>query len=36
VVNGDRDRLIPFLEGDFVLGVDFDAGRVEVDWDADF
>ena len=36
VVNGDRDRLIPFLEGDFVLGVDFDAGRVDVDWDADF
>jgi len=36
VVNGDRDRLIPFLEGDFVLGVDFDARRIEVDWDADF
>jgi len=36
VVNGDRDRLIPFLEGDFVLGVDFDARRIEVDWDAEF
>ena len=36
VVNGDRDRLIPFLEGDFVLGVDFDTGRIEVDWDSDF
>ena len=36
VVNGDRDRLIPFIEGDFVLGVGFDARRIEVDWDADF
>ena len=36
VVNGDRDRLIPFIEGDFILGVDFEAGRIDVDWDADF
>ena len=36
VVAGERDRLIPFIEGDFVLGVDFEAGRIEVDWDADF
>jgi 16S rRNA processing protein RimM len=36
VLSGERERLIPFLEGDFVLGVDFDAGRIEVDWDADF
>lgn len=35
VVGGERDRLIPYLD-DFVLGVDFDAGRVDVDWDADF
>jgi 16S rRNA processing protein RimM len=36
VVHGERERLIPFIEGDFVHGVDFEAGRVEVDWDADF
>jgi len=35
-VTGERERLVPFIEGDFVLGVDFDAGRIEVDWDADF
>ena len=36
VVAGERERLIPFLEGQFVTRVDFDAGRIEVDWDADF
>jgi 16S rRNA processing protein RimM len=36
VADGERQRLIPFIEGDFVLGVDFDAGRIEVDWDAEF
>ena len=36
VVAGERERLVPFLEGDFVLKVDFDAGRIDVDWDADF
>jgi 16S rRNA processing protein RimM len=36
VVSGDRERLIPFLEGSFVLKVDFAAGRIDVDWDADF
>jgi 16S rRNA processing protein RimM len=35
VVGGERERLIPYLD-DFVLGVDFDAGRIDVDWDADF
>ena len=36
VVSGERERLIPFLEGSFVLKVDFEAGRIEVDWAADF
>ncbi|MEO8160194.1 MAG: ribosome maturation factor RimM [Arenimonas sp.] len=36
VAKGERDRLIPFIEGEFVLGVDFGTGRIEVDWDADF
>jgi 16S rRNA processing protein RimM len=35
VVGGERERLIPYLD-DYVLGVDFDAKRVDVDWDADF
>jgi len=36
VVHGDRERMIPFLVPDFVQSVDFDAGVVTVDWDADF
>ncbi|HTM22577.1 MAG TPA: ribosome maturation factor RimM [Kofleriaceae bacterium] len=35
-VAGDRERLIPFLEPDFVKSVDFEARRITVDWDADF
>ena len=35
VVAGERERLIPFLD-DFVLGVDFEAGEMRVDWDPDF
>ncbi|EXJ13711.1 ribosome maturation factor RimM [Imhoffiella purpurea] len=36
VVKGDRERLLPFVWGDVVKDVDFDAGRIEVDWDPDF
>ena len=36
VVAGDRQRLIPFLTDHYVTSVDFDAGRVVVDWDPDF
>jgi len=36
VLAGERERLVPFIEGDFVRKVDFEAGRIEVDWDADF
>ncbi len=36
VARGDRERMIPFLEPDYVRSVDFDAGLVTVDWDADF
>lgn len=31
-----RERMIPFLQPDVVRSVDFDAGVVTVDWDADF
>lgn len=36
VVDGDRERLVPFIEGRVVLAVDARAGRIEVDWDPDF
>lgn len=36
VANGDRERLIPFVEPDYVKSVDFDAGLVTVDWDPEF
>jgi 16S rRNA processing protein RimM len=36
VARGDRERMIPFLEPDYIRSVDFDAGIVTVDWDADF
>ena len=36
VARGERERMIPFLEPDYVKSVDFEAGVVTVDWDADF
>ncbi|HVR82268.1 MAG TPA: ribosome maturation factor RimM [Luteimonas sp.] len=36
VAHGERERMIPFLEPDYIKSVDFDAGVVTVDWDADF
>ncbi|HLT44157.1 MAG TPA: ribosome maturation factor RimM [Luteimonas sp.] len=36
VARGDRERLIPFLEPDYVRSVDFEAGVVTVDWDPEF
>ncbi len=36
VARGERERLIPVVEPDFVKSVDFDTGVVTVDWDADF
>ncbi len=36
VVRGARERLLPFIWGQFVLDVDFDAGLVLVDWDPEF
>ncbi len=36
VVQGDRERLIPFLPDRVVRRVDLEAGVVEVDWDPDF
>ena len=36
VARGDRERMIPFVVPDYVVSVDFEAGLVTVDWDADF
>ncbi|HRN61163.1 MAG TPA: ribosome maturation factor RimM [Luteimonas sp.] len=36
VARGERERMIPFVEPDYVVSVDFDAGVVTVDWDAEF
>jgi len=36
VVRGERERLIPFVQGHCVKRVDLDARTVIVDWDPDF
>lgn len=36
VVDGDRERLIPFVMGHYVSQVDLERGFVTVDWDPDF
>ena len=36
VVQGERERLIPFVIGPYVKSVNLDKGLVVVDWDPDF
>lgn len=36
IVQGDRERLIPFVPGQVVKQVDLDAGRICVEWDPEF
>jgi 16S rRNA processing protein RimM len=36
VKDGKRERLVPFLVGQYVTNVDLDAARVTVDWDPEF
>lgn len=36
VVQGERERMLPFLTPDVVTAIDFDAGTVTVDWDPEF
>jgi 16S rRNA processing protein RimM len=36
VKDAERERLIPFLIGQFVTDVDLDGGRLTVDWDPEF
>ena len=36
VVQGDSERLIPFIQGSVLKKIDLVAGLIEVDWDPDF
>lgn len=36
VVRGERERLIPFVQGQVIRKIDLVAGTMEVDWDPDF
>ncbi len=36
VVDGETERLIPFLQKQTVLNIDLDVGTMTVDWDPDF
>lgn len=36
VRDGERERLLPFVAGQYVRQVDFELGRITVDWDPDF
>lgn len=36
VRDGDRERLIPYVTGQFVREVDLTGGRIVVDWDPEF
>lgn len=36
VTQGERERMIPFVQPAYVHGVDLEAGVITVDWDAEF
>ncbi len=36
VIQGERERAIPFLQGQTVISIDLDAGKMIVDWDPEF
>lgn len=36
VRDGERERLIPFVQGTYVRSVDLSGGRMVVDWDPEF
>jgi len=35
VVKGEKERLIPFVMNKVIINVDFDEGRIDVDWEWD-
>ncbi len=36
VVKGDRERLVPFVQGQYIKEIDLVAGLMRVDWDPEF
>jgi 16S rRNA processing protein RimM len=36
IVQGDKERCIPFLQGQVIINIDLNENRMLVDWDADF
>lgn len=36
IVQGERERCLPFLKGQTIIDVDLDAGKIIVDWDPEF
>lgn len=36
VVRGERERMLPFVQPDYVTSVDFETGTITVDWDPEF
>lgn len=36
VVKGDKERLIPFVQGDVIKKIDLEAGEIQVDWPLEF
>jgi len=36
IIKGDRERVIPFLQGQTIISIDLDNTRMIVDWDPDF
>ena len=36
IVKGERERVVPFLQGQTIMNIDLDAGKIIVDWDPEF
>lgn len=36
IIQGDRERAVPFLQGHTVIDIDLNQGRMIVDWDPEF
>jgi 16S rRNA processing protein RimM len=36
IIRGQREHLVPFIQGQYVTRVDLEGGLIEVDWDPEF
>ena len=36
LIKGEREHLVPFVQGQYVTRIDLDGGLMVVDWDAEF